>query len=395
MEKQNANETSEIVITEYNEFLVTAEFKNDKINSIDLTEKKNASAVGNIYIGKVKDVVKNINAAFIEYQNGEKGYFDLNNNPLPVFLNNKNNNKVCQGDEVLIQIAKERVKTKDPVLTSKLEISGKYAVLTVGNTAIGFSNKFTDIDKKNNLLSMLKSYKNSEYGFIIRTNAVYVDENTVLEEIEALKNRYIEILNNAKYRTCYSLLYEKEKSYRAYIRDLYKDKDVIITDIKDVYEDICSDENINIELYKSELQPLIKKYSIEHNLQEILIEKVWLKSGAYLIIQPTEALTVIDVNTGKCIKGKATDEVFRKVNLESAVEIARQIRLRNISGIIIIDFINMNDQSFNDELLEEMRKLVRRDSVKTNVIDFTGLGLMELTRKKIKPPIYEMMAKNR
>lgn len=384
----------EIVITEYEQYLITAAYINGKMDSLDISDKCNPSAAGNMYIGKVKDVVKNINAAFIEYQKGEKGYFSLGDNPYPIFLNSKNNEKVCQGDEVLIQIAKEKVKTKDPVLTSKLEITGKYAVLTYGNRKIGFSGKFTDMEKKKNLIDRLENYKNSQYGFIIRTNAMQADEETIVSEIDALVEKYNTIMENAKYRTCYSLMYEKEKSYRGYLRDVYKEGDRVITDMREIYEDICKDmPQVNVTFYENDLQNLLKKYSIEHGIKEILNERVWLKSGAYLVIQPTEALTVVDVNTGKCIKGKVTDEVFRKVNLEAAEEIVRQIRLRNISGIIIIDFINMTDSSMNDELMDKMRELVKGDRIKTNVIDMTELGLMEITRKKLKPPVYEQIGK--
>ena len=220
------------------------------------------------------------------------------------------------------------------------------------------------------------------------------DEETIVSEIDALVEKYNTIMENAKYRTCYSLMYEKEKSYRGYLRDVYKEGDRVITDMREIYEDICKDmPQVNVTFYENDLQNLLKKYSIEHGIKEILNERVWLKSGAYLVIQPTEALTVVDVNTGKCIKGKVTDEVFRKVNLEAAEEIVRQIRLRNISGIIIIDFINMTDSSMNDELMDKMRELVKGDRIKTNVIDMTELGLMEITRKKLKPPVYEQIGK--
>lgn len=384
----------DIVITEYGQYIVTVTYADGKMDFLDVSDKGNPSAVGNIYIGKVKDVVKNINAAFIEYRKGDKGYYSLADNPEPVFLNTKNNSKVCQGDEVLIQIAKEKVKTKDPVVSSKLEIAGKYAVLTYGNAKIGYSGKFTDTDKKKELNAELEKYKNDRYGFIIRTNAMNADNEIIIEEIKSLIKTFNAIIDNSKYRTCHTLMYEKQKSYGLYLRDEYTPEDRVITDIREVYEDICSNmPHINIEFYENELQSLTKRYSIEHGIEEILKEKVWLKSGAYLIIQPTEALTVIDVNTGKCIKGKVTDKVFRKVNIEAAYEIARQIRLRNISGIIIIDFINMTDSSMNEELLNIMRELLKKDKIKSNVIDMTQLGLMEITRKKLKPPVYEQIGK--
>lgn len=387
--------SDKILITHWNKFLVTARLSNDKVVDLDFDNTCKSTFVGNIYIGKVKEVVKNINAAFIEYQSNEKGYYSIADNPNPVFLNKKNNDKICQGDELIVQIAKDGIKTKDPVLSSRLEFAGKYAVLTAGNNRIGFSNKFTNLEKKEKLIQMLKKYRNSAYGFIIRTNAKDADLKEVLAEIDQLVVKYNDVMKTAFFRTCHSKLYENEKSYVQFIRDLSEGIEYeIVTDDEDVYYNISTVfPEKNAVLYKDDMISLIKFYRLEKCIEEINKERVWLKSGAYLIIQPTEALTVIDVNTGKCIKGKQTDEVFYNVNLEAAKEIARQIKLRNISGIIIVDFININNKELNDMLLSELEKYTRRDSVKTVVEDITRLGLVEITRKKIKPPVYEQIQK--
>ncbi len=170
----------------------------------------------------------------------------------------------------------------------------------------------------------------------------------------------------------------------------------IITDDQTIWQEIqsCQDESIlkKLRLYEDSLLSLSKLYRIEEQLTDALKERVWLKSGGYLVIQPTEALTVIDVNTGKCIQSKNNrEEVFFKVNQEAAIEIAKQLRLRNYSGIILIDFIDMKESCHNTELLELLSGMVIKDPVKTTVVDITKLGLVELTRKKIRKPLYEQL----
>ena len=178
------------------------------------------------------------------------------------------------------------------------------------------------------------------------------------------------------------------------IKNLYvNETDEIITDNEEIYQKLMDNFNgkYNIRLYDDTLLPLYKLYSIEKVIEEICSKKVWLKSGAYLVIEPTEAMTVIDVNTGKCTKGKKLSETIVNVNVEAAKEIAYQMRLRNMSGIVMVDFINMENKEFQDKLLEYLTKLVHKDRIKTNVVDITKLNIVEITRKKVERPVYEQI----
>lgn len=172
--------------------------------------------------------------------------------------------------------------------------------------------------------------------------------------------------------------------------------DEIVTDLRDIYEELSGClRGISVRLYGDALLPLIKAYDMEHKLEMALKPRVWLKSGGYLIIEPTEALTVIDVNTGKFDgSGKDREKTFLKINLEACDEIARQLILRNISGIIIVDFINMAEPSNTNLLAERMQELLAGDPVKAVFVEFTGLGLMEITRKKIRKPLCEAAETN-
>ena len=178
------------------------------------------------------------------------------------------------------------------------------------------------------------------------------------------------------------------------IRDLYGySYDKMITDDEQIFNDIKSTFPAleKLQLYRDEQISLSRLYSVEARLQEALREKVWMANGAYLIIQPTEALTVIDVNSGKNQKKGSSSEVLYQINREAAEEIALQIKLRNISGIIIIDFINQTHEEQDRELLHYLTRLVNRDSVKTTVVGMTSLGLVEVTRKKINKPLWEQL----
>ena len=167
----------------------------------------------------------------------------------------------------------------------------------------------------------------------------------------------------------------------------------VVTDIQAVYEALQTSYKGTMPIrFYNDAFPLSKLYSIETKMEELFAKKVHLKSGANLIIEYTEAMTVIDVNTAKCITKKDKDSLIYKINLEAAQEIARQLRLRNLSGIIIVDFINMEEESYNERLLDLLKVLAAKDRIPVNVVDMTGLKLVELTRKKVKKPLHEMIA---
>lgn len=381
-----------IIVTKCGRYIITLLYDGCHVVDIDVEDGDNKSDIGSIYVGRVMDIVKNINAAFIEYKSGVKGYFSISENPEPIYLNNKNNGRLCQGDQILVRLSKEAIKTKDPVLSSKLELAGKYVVLTTGDTRISFSGKFNDSIKKIKIKESINSKNYRDIGFIIRTNALDAEIEKILDEAEALTVQYRNIISKASYRVSGTKLYETPDSYSLYVRDVYSGlAEEVVTDEPDIYRRLINEfPDKSVRMYEDNMLPLKKLYNIDGLIEELLKKKVWLKSGAYLVIEPTEALTVIDVNTGKCIKGRSNDEVFFKVNKEAAWEIARQIRLRNLSGIIVVDFINMSDEEFRISLLNELKKAISSDHIKTSVVDMTKLGLVEITRKKVKPPLHQV-----
>lgn len=370
----------------YKDKLLAFYFYKDKLQRISNMDSD--SVVGNIYCGYVKDVVKNINAAFIEFGDNLKGYYSLNDN-VPLFLNNKNSDTLCQGDRILVQVSGDKIKTKDYSLTSKINLTGEFVVLTVGNTNISISKKINDPQERKKLGDMLSQYKNEEFGFIARTSCQGAGEEDVLKEAEKLIKEWKTMKEKAFYLTGKSVVKSVSQLTVECREFLQKEQGLIVTDDLEVYEKLTN-ENINVNFYNSQL-PMEKCYSLETLVTSAVNKHVWLKSGAYLIIEPTEALTVVDVNTGKAELKTKREETFFEINLEAAKEISRQLKIRNISGMIVVDFISMKDKSKESELLGVMNELLKYDYTRAIAVGMTNLGLMEITRKKRKKSIYEIV----
>lgn len=377
--------SSKCIITRTKSGVAYCEFKDDIPIYADIYSDNEKNIIGNIYVGYVKDIVKNINCAFVEYEPGKKAYLQLNENVKPVFLNNKNTSKLCAGDRIIIQITKDAIKTKDPVCTTKFELASQNLVLYANENTISFSKKIADNDFKKRMISLFSSsFSMENYGFLLRTNAINTDESVLLSEAAVLEDEYKKILNIANTRTKNFCIKESDDCITTLVKTLsYTTNDCIITDNRQIYDIIKNtDTSAEVKFYDDEMLPIYKLYGLETIFKELSSKKVWLKSGAYLIIEHTEAMTIIDVNTGKCDKGRDKESTFLKINMEAAGEIARQLSLRNISGIIIIDFIDMQDKSNQSLLFEAMKEYVKNDRIPTNIIDFTRLNLMEITRKK-------------
>ena len=424
------------------EYLISALYdENKKMVEVfpERVDAAEASILGNIYIARVENIVKNLNAAFVKISPEQNCYLPLEDLKHPIFTKKQSEKKpLVAGDELLVQVSREALKTKEPAVTTNLNFTGKYAVLTSGNRKMAVSSKLSK-DKRAHYLEMLqvlqkddviseqpdcnaaeqKKNVSHEYGMIIRTNAAEVSDEVVLAEIIALKQIYTKLVETATYKTCYSLLYREPATYLKHLDNLRQAQlEEIVTDDRAIFEEIClkyhisaeklmtggsvsvpvndltTEDGMKLRYHEDTSISLSALYSISANMEDALRERVWLKSGAYLIIQPTEALTVIDVNTGKNIAKKDVQENFLKVNKEAAVEIARQLRLRNISGIIVVDFMNLTSKEAEAELLSVFRAALRKDPIQSQVIDMTKLGLVEVTRKKVRKSLREMFEGN-
>ena len=425
--------SSALLIIERNEQILSLLYQDNRLVQVKVHEdnlnkqnnrtgedKSSSLPLHAIYIGKVKNVVPSIDAVFVEVEKGKMGFLPMKQAKNPIIVNRKYDGRIVAGDEILVQIEKEGIKTKEPGLTCNLSFTGKYCVLTTGKLGVGFSSKL-DKNTKTHLKEILDNWKIEELlqeekvGLVVRTNVVGLiegkrelessdvvnSEECRFEEINGLKEEFKKLLEQknkvlsaVSYRTCFSCLEQPMEGYLADIRDIYEDSfDKIVTNKEEIYHRIREEFPTmeNVELYEDSRIPLEKLYSVETRLKEALDERVWLKSGAYLVIQQTEALTVIDVNSGKIQKKNSKDDIYFEINKEAAREIALQLRLRNLSGIIVIDFISQNTKEQDSQLLGYLGSLVKKDSVKTNVIDMTPLGLVEVTRKKIHKSLKEQL----
>lgn len=391
-----------LVITRWRDKVLTAVFSGRKPLALTLEPEQGGSLLNNIYIGKVQKVVKNISAAFVEIGGGRVGYLPLEGT-CPRVLNRPGAKNLAPGDELIIQVEKDAVKTKAPVVTCCLSFAGRYCVLTAGKPGVNFSSRLTDQSFKRRVRPVLeeavRARGHEACGLIVRTNAGEAGEEQLLAELAVLFDQYESVQNQGNHRVCYSCLYWSLPGYMASVRDsLGGSLEAVLTDQADVYEELKHYLALNqqkdlekLSFYDDPLLSLGALYGLDKVMEEALGKRVWLKSGGYLVIEPTEAMVVIDVNTGKYSGKKTLQETILKINLEAAVEIAHQIRLRNLSGIILVDFIDMEPGENREILLKALSEAVSADPVKTAVVDMTKLNLVEMTRKKVRRPLHEQV----
>lgn len=387
----------QFVFTEWNKKKLGILFEDGKTMEIRCYEAD--SILGNVYRARVSNLSPNINAAFVDIKKGESCYLSMDD---------YHGEKLKVGDLVTVQVVRDKIKTKRYAVTTDISLQGDYAVTTLF-APVGVSSKITDSARKKELKTLMQNLliaeqdaqfylaegnvaeieriKKLTLGGIIRTQAEHAEDAAITREIEGQARLLYSIMKKSEYATQYTCLYHTEVEYIKDIRRMHALQDVeIVTDIPEVTEAIPK-----IPLYTDEYT-LTLRYSLASLLEKTLSKRAYLKSGAYLVIEPTEAMTVIDVNSGKSIKGKNAEEQFLKINIEAAKEIARQLRLRNISGIVMIDFINMKEESHNHELMKNLAEYVRTDPVRTTVVDMTKLGLVELTRQKGKRALHEVFS---
>lgn len=390
---------SNLVVTELGNTLVAAGYQDGTPLWFECRRKDENSILGNIYVGKVMNIVKNIQAAFVQIADGIICYYSLKENPNPVYIKKVGKSELVQGDEILVQVEKEALKTKDPVASSNLNIPGKYMALTTGNQKIGISSKISH-EKKQELKSFFATLDLQGNGIVVRTNAATASQEVLQKEFDFLMQRLQKIKETAIHRTAFSLLYKADSFYLQQLRNSYTGElDKIITDVKSVYAEMENylsayqpEDKERLTFYEDKNLSLASLYNISRDLERALQPQVWMKSGAYLVIEPTEACTVIDVNTGKCdSKRKDRQKTFLKINLEAAKEVANQIKLRNLSGIILVDFIDLEQEEDRAGLMHELHELLKKDAIPTNLVDMTKLQLVEITRKKQKKPLHEQI----
>lgn len=360
----------------------TAILEDDKLIELLIEDNKNTKKVSNIYRGIVKKVIPGIQACFVDIGFEKLAYLQL-----------AKDSNIKAGQDILVQVNKEEVGTKGAKLNTEISLAGRYLVYIPTNDRITISNKILDEKERFRLKKIAKSVSKDLEGLIIRTEAVGCTKEELEADIKELKARYEVILKEYKLGIGPKLLYKELDFSSKYIKDNVNDEvEKIITNDINKYEELKKIlESIKVE-YKDKLileenKDIFDLYRVENQIDKALNKKVWLKSGGYLIIDKTEALTVIDVNTGKFTGNLKLEETVYKTNIEAAIEVCRQIKLRDIAGIVIIDFIDMHKARYKQEIISILNEELKKDRRKTEVLGMTRLGLVELTRRRERDSI--------
>lgn len=372
--------------------------EDDQLVEIFFSEEAQQRLVGNIYLAKVTRVVEGMQAAFVDLGEGRTGFLYVgdvvrersNDEDEDAQVEHPSISSLLQpGDSLLVQVIKEALGTKRPRVSNYISFPGRYIVFTPETPSVGISRRITSQEERDRLKAVLEEFVPEKSGVIARTAASGVDAKSLREDFERVFNRYLSFQSSAANASGPCLLFEDEVFLDQVIRDVYSaDIQEIVIDDADIKQELSglterSSLAINcpITLYHQEM-PLFEQYGVETQIARGLSRRVWLPSGGYLVIEQTEALTSFDVNSGRFIGKETLGQNILRVNSEAAHEIARQLRLRNIGGIIVIDFIDMQEDSDKVLLNEQFENLLVRDRARTRLIGVNELGLMELTRKR-------------
>ncbi|MFZ1321572.1 MAG: Rne/Rng family ribonuclease [Ignavibacteria bacterium] len=412
-----------ILINSVSEDIRIAITEDGKLAEFFLDTPAKERNVGDIYLGKVGKVIPGIRAAFIDLgfkQDAFLHFSDIGNTlseyasmigddpdveeddddeeeetpPVNTREDYRKNPMLEKGQDIVIQITKEPVASKGFRVTTKVSLPGRYLVLIPFEKKIGLSKQIYNPREKRRLRSIVKSNVPKGFGVIIRTVAAGQEENLILDDLNSLIVMWNDIQAKAKSSQTPFILYKDVSTTSSVVRDMFKeDITKVIVDSKKLYREIKTyvDETSpefsgKIEQYTGN-QPLFDVYNIEKQIEESLQRKVWLKSGGYIIIEATEAMTVVDVNSGKYARHRDQEVNTLNTNLESAKEIVRQIRLRDIGGIIVIDFIDQYDEKNRRKLYEEVKKEFRNDRAKSTILPVSEFGIVEITRQRIRQNI--------
>ncbi|MGL5150270.1 MAG: Rne/Rng family ribonuclease [Clostridium sp.] len=356
-----------------------------KLEECLVEEKTELPQIGEIYKGRVKNILPSINSVFVDIGLEKEGYL--------YYSNELKNQGIKKGDEILVEIIKEPLGDKGAKLTTKVNIPSKYVVLEIGGSGIEFSKRFKDDVKKELILAEVEEIDKCK--LIIRTEGANADINELKREKDALLKEYNDILRKMQFSTKIGKLYGDNLTLNKVLRDKIGNEEAKI--IIDNDEDFLFAKNVlrgNLEiefvLYKDK-RGLFEFYGLEKELLKLRHNKVALPCGGNIVIDKTEAMYVIDVNSGKNIKERSFEKTILNTNIEAAREIGRQILLRNLSGIIVIDFIDLREKSGKNIVMKELKDALRNDGGNVKIFPFTELDLVQIARKRVGKSIYDVM----
>jgi ribonuclease E len=389
-----------MVITEHGDRDQIAVLEEDVLVQHYVTRQGATSMVGNIYLGRVQNVLPGMEAAFVDVGRGRNGVLyagEVNYSPEDVDGPAPRIEQILKpGQSVTVQVTKDPMGGKGARLTANLSLAGRFLVLAPNQNLSGISRRLSD-DARRKLKAILKRLKPDEHGVIVRTAAEGATEEAITSDLQRLLRIWDDIEKQAKKKKGPTVLYEEPELTVRVVRDLFTDEEFreLATDSERVHEkvmayvrEVAPDLEPKVRLHTGPL-PVFEEYRVIEQIHKALDRKVWLPSGGYLIIERTEAMTIIDVNTGKAVGKSNLEETVANTNLEAAREVARQLRLRDIGGIIVVDFIDMLLEKNKKQVEDAMRDALALDKTRSQVFEIGPLGLMQVTRKRVSSGLVE------
>ncbi|MGE6611463.1 Rne/Rng family ribonuclease [Peribacillus sp. NPDC076916] len=379
-----------------------AVLENGVLRKLEIMPPQKRSTVGNIYLGKVTKVLPGMDAVFIDYGAEKNGF--LHRDEIPSFQQTKKTDGkasigqfVHQGEKLLVQVTRDETGTKGAKLTGLIEFSTESLVYIHGIDYVGVSKKFKNDDLQKQWRETALQYKNADEGLIVRTSMENESEAVFLDRLTGLRELYKGLEVKAASLKAPSILYERDAYLDMIISEMSgaATGELAIDDFE-AYRELKKWIQENRKEWEishvSGPKNIFSEWNVEAQVEKMAKKIVWLENGGYLIFEETEAFTVIDVNSGKFTGKVAKEATLFAVNQAAAKEVARQLRLRNISGIILIDFINMDNSRHEQEIIDIVKKEAVRDEKRIQVIGFTELGILQMTRKRTSPSLSEMMS---
>ena len=389
---------TEIIIQRQKEKAIITLIENGKlIEYYEENKNENIRKEGNIYIGIVKDIIKGMQAAFVDIGSEKNSFIHLKDvmrkidETKETLDNNVDITEILKPNmKILVQVKKDSTDQKGARVSTHINLPGKYIALMPNTDIITISQKIEDKKEQKRLIELVKENLSKGNGAVIRTSAEGKEEE-VIQDIKKVEEKWENIIKTSVDPELHEpkLLYENESLIEKMLLDLADEKidKIIVNTQKDLkkLEEYKKEnkeyQNTKIELDKS--KNILEKYDLEKQIEKMQNRKIWLKCGGFITIDKTEALTAIDVNTGKYTGTKNLEQTIYKVNEEATIEIAKQLRLRDIGGIIIIDYIDMKDEKNREKIEKLLKEEIKKDRSKVQIEGFTKLDLMELTRKHI------------
>ena len=370
------------------------------LEELDVQVRTREATLGNIYKGVISRIEPSLQAVFVDYGAGRNGFLSINDVHPSYFPESFEGSRrrpriqdvFKKDDHVLVQVNKEERATKGASLTTNISLAGRYLVLMPGTDLYGVSRKIEDETERKKLKEILQQLKLPEnMGFIIRTAGMGRSKTELARDLEYLLKLWKSIEDNVAKQLAPVLLYKEHdmviRSIREHfssdITEILVDEKEVYKKIRDFFHQVMPKYEDLVKLYQ-EKRPLFNKYQLEEQLEQVYRRKIKLKSGGYIIIEPTEALVTVDVNSGSATKEKGIEETAFRVNMEAAPEIARQLRLRDLGGIIVIDFIDMTQKKHKQEVERALKAVLKDDRAKSKVLRISLLGLLELSRQRLK-----------